>query len=125
MTSTEQLRVIEQDQEIVRFNERLRQLRAPSPEQRIKHLAARAQELRVANTNDCTHMPQQEDEWGSGDLRAVKSLKLEDGESKRGVESFKTENREMINDEYSCICSIIQSLRKDYIRSKSHEKQSR
>jgi hypothetical protein len=47
MTSTEQLRVIEQDQEIVRFNERLRQLRALSPEQRIKHLAARAQELRV------------------------------------------------------------------------------
>jgi hypothetical protein len=40
--------VIEQDQEIVRFNERLRQLRALSPEQRIKHLAARAHELRVA-----------------------------------------------------------------------------
>ena len=47
MFKTEHLLVIEQDQEIVRFNERLRQLRALSPEQRIKHLAARAHELRV------------------------------------------------------------------------------
>jgi hypothetical protein len=47
MVKTEPFLVIEQDQEIVRFNERLRQLRALSPEQRIKHLAARAQELRV------------------------------------------------------------------------------
>ena len=47
MLKTERFLVIEQDQEIVRFNERLRQLRALSPEQRIKHLAARAHELRV------------------------------------------------------------------------------
>jgi len=47
MANTEQFRVTGQDQEIVRFNERLRQLRALSPEQRIKHLAARAQELRL------------------------------------------------------------------------------
>ena len=47
MTKTEPFLVIEQDQEIVRFNERLRQLRTLSPEQRIKHLAARAQELRA------------------------------------------------------------------------------
>ena len=39
--------VIEEDHEIRRFNERLRQLRALSPEQRIKHLAARAQEVRL------------------------------------------------------------------------------
>jgi hypothetical protein len=47
MAKTEHFLVIEQDQEIVRFNERLRQLRALSPEQRIKRLAARAHELRV------------------------------------------------------------------------------
>jgi hypothetical protein len=47
MIRTEPFLVVEQDQEIQRFNERLRQLRALSPEQRIKHLAARAQELRV------------------------------------------------------------------------------
>ena len=47
MQKIEQFSVIEHDQEIVRFNERLRQLRALSPEQRIKHLAARAHELRV------------------------------------------------------------------------------
>ena len=47
MIITEHLLVTEQDQEIQRFNERLRQLRALSPEQRIKHLAARAEELRV------------------------------------------------------------------------------
>jgi hypothetical protein len=47
MVKTERVLVIEQDQEIVRFNERLRQLRALSPEQRIKHLGARAHELRV------------------------------------------------------------------------------
>jgi hypothetical protein len=39
--------VTEEDAEIQRFNERLRKLRALSPEQRIKHLAARAHELRV------------------------------------------------------------------------------
>jgi hypothetical protein len=47
MLKTEPFLVIEQDQEIVRFNERLRKLRTLSQEQRIKHLAARAQELRV------------------------------------------------------------------------------
>ena len=47
MAKTEPFLVIEDDEEIVRFNERLRQLRAFSPEQRIKHLAARAHELRV------------------------------------------------------------------------------
>ena len=46
MEKTEHFLVIEKDQEIVRFNERLRQLRTLSPEQRIKHLAARAHELR-------------------------------------------------------------------------------
>ena len=45
MAKTEHCLVIEQDQEIVRFNERLRQLSALSPEQRIKHLAARAHRL--------------------------------------------------------------------------------
>jgi len=47
MQKIEQFSVIEHDQEIVRFNERLRQLRALSPEQRIKHLAAKAHELRI------------------------------------------------------------------------------
>ena len=47
MAKTERFLVIEQDQEIVRFNERLRQLRALSPEQRIKHFAARVHELRA------------------------------------------------------------------------------
>jgi hypothetical protein len=47
MAKTEPFLVIEQDQEIIRFNERLRQLRALSLEQRIKHLAARAHQLRV------------------------------------------------------------------------------
>jgi hypothetical protein len=47
MGKTEHFLVFEQDQEIVRFNQRLRQMRALSPEQRIKHLAARAQELRA------------------------------------------------------------------------------
>ena len=47
IVNTEPFLVIEQDQEIVRFNERLRELRALSPEQRMKHLAARAHELRV------------------------------------------------------------------------------
>ena len=47
MAKTERFLVTEQDQEIVRFNERLRQLRALSPEQRIKHLAAKAHELRA------------------------------------------------------------------------------
>jgi hypothetical protein len=46
MAKTDHFLVIEQDQEIVRFNEHLRQIRALSPEQRIKHLAARAHELR-------------------------------------------------------------------------------
>ena len=64
MAKTERFLVIEQDQEIVRFNERLRQLRALSPEQRIKHFAARVHELRAAENGDYTCMPQQEHEWG-------------------------------------------------------------
>jgi len=47
MEKIEHFSVIEQDQEIVRFNERLRQLRALSPDQRIKQLAIRAHELRI------------------------------------------------------------------------------
>jgi len=47
MENTDHFLVVEQDREIARFNERLCQLRALSPEQRIKHLAARAHELRV------------------------------------------------------------------------------
>jgi hypothetical protein len=34
-----------------------------------------------AETDDSTHMPQQEDEWGSAGLRAVESLKLEKRQS--------------------------------------------
>ena len=45
MTKTEPFLVIEQDQEIVRFNERLRQLRALPPDQRIKRILARVREL--------------------------------------------------------------------------------
>ena len=59
MAKTERFLVIEQDQEIVRFNERLRQLRALSPEQRIKHLAARAHELRVGRGPTTTLKNQQ------------------------------------------------------------------
>ena len=49
MAKTERFLVTEQDQEIVRFNERLRQLRALSPEQRTKHFAARVHELRACS----------------------------------------------------------------------------
>jgi hypothetical protein len=59
MKETEHFLVIEQDQEIVRFNECLRQLRALSPEQRIKHLAARAHELRVGRRPTTTLKNQQ------------------------------------------------------------------
>jgi hypothetical protein len=65
VTKTETFLVTELDQEIARFNERLRQLRALSPDQRIKHLAARAQELRVGRARRVHMMPQQEDEWNS------------------------------------------------------------
>jgi hypothetical protein len=47
MTKTEPFLVISSDQEIVRFNERLRQLRDLTPEQRIKHLLARVHQLRL------------------------------------------------------------------------------
>jgi hypothetical protein len=45
MTKTEPVLVIEKDQEIVRFNERLRQLRALSPDQRIQRILAKVREL--------------------------------------------------------------------------------
>ena len=64
MAKTECFLVIEQDQEIGRFNERLRQLRALSPEQRIKHFAARVHDCAPAENGDYTCMPQQEHEWG-------------------------------------------------------------
>jgi hypothetical protein len=58
MTKTEPFLVIELDQEIVRFNERLCQLRALSPEQRLKRILARLCELcnarnqqRIENAN--------------------------------------------------------------------------
>jgi len=58
MVKTEHFLVIEQVQEIVRFNERLRQLRALSPEQRMKRILARLWELcnargqqRIENAN--------------------------------------------------------------------------
>ena len=80
MAKTEQFLVIEQDQEIVRFNERLRQLRALSPEQRIKYLAARAHELRVGRADNYTHMLQQEDESCS----VGESLRLRTAQSDEG-----------------------------------------
>ena len=54
MTKTEPVLVIEQDQEIVRFNERLRQLQALSPEQRMKRILARLCELCNAREQEGT-----------------------------------------------------------------------
>jgi hypothetical protein len=51
IAKTDHILVIEQDQEIVRFNERLRQLRALSPDQRIKRILARLHELCHARGN--------------------------------------------------------------------------
>jgi len=45
MTKTDHFLVIAQDREIIRFNERLRQLRALSPDQRIKRILAWLREL--------------------------------------------------------------------------------
>jgi hypothetical protein len=45
MTNTKQFTVIEEDQELARFNERLRQLRALSSDQRIKRILAWLREL--------------------------------------------------------------------------------
>jgi hypothetical protein len=52
LVRTKHFLVTEQDREIQRFNERFRQLRALSPEQRIKHLAARAEEFASAGIDD-------------------------------------------------------------------------
>jgi exopolyphosphatase/pppGpp-phosphohydrolase len=45
MVKTERFVVIEQDQEIVRFNERLLEERTLSPDQRMKRILARLREL--------------------------------------------------------------------------------